>query len=66
MGWELVDFLASRGLTRGFAGVFGVVERKKRPGLKPRDSMRLIQGAEAPAPSGRGKGGAFVEKEGKG
>jgi hypothetical protein len=33
-------------------GFRGGMERKKDPGLKPLDSMRLIQGLKPPAPSG--------------
>ena len=49
-------FWASRALTRGFAGVFRVGERRKSPGLKPIDSARVIQGAEAPCSLREDKG----------
>ena len=63
MGWELGRFFGAQGLdTRNCWGFWGWWSEKKGPGLKPRDSMRLIQGAEAPC-SLRKKATAGVLRE---
>ena len=62
------DHWGSRGLTRGFVGGVRVEREEKGPGLKPLDSKRLIQGAEAPCSLRRskGKGARFVGERGGG
>jgi len=60
MGWELVGFFGVEGLDTRICWVLGVVERKKRPGAKPRDSS-LFRGLKPPAPSGRTKTGVFPQ-----
>jgi hypothetical protein len=60
MGWELVGFFGVEGLdTRICWGFWGWWSEKKGPGLKPRDSMRLIQGAEAPCSLRKDKNRSF-------
>jgi hypothetical protein len=48
-------------LTCGFAGVFEGRGEKKSPGLKPLDSARIIQGAEAPCSLRKAKTGVIPQ-----
>ena len=48
-------------MTCGFAGVFEGRGEKKSPGLKPLDSARIIQGAEAPCSLRKAKTGVIPQ-----